>query len=975
MPPSPPSARSASVEWIVEAVSAFGAAVTARTQTGVGEPEEQLRGPVETLLGQVGAALGLDVFPVGETPLVELSSRPDYGLFVDGVVVGYLELKAPGKGAVPQAYRGPDRRQWERLRALPNLAYTDGNNWAVYRFGEPVGRVVSCQGDVRSAGASLRVDVQAFKALMSDFLLWAPTPPRTARGLADSIAGLCRLLRDEVTATLAVEARAPAGSRRPFTELAEDWRDLLFPGASDERFADSYAQTITFALLLARAEGADLTSADLNHIGQTLGARHSLLGRALQVLTDDATLKQVLISLTALTRVIAAVDWSRLEERSGDPWRYFYEHFLAVYDPRLREDAGAYYTPADVVDTQVRLVDELLKVRLGCRLGFADPEVVTLDPAMGTGAYLIDVIDRGAKTAVELGAGLVDSAVRDMARRLVGFELMTGPYAVAEVLVRSALRRHGADEGLRLHLTDTLADPWVEEGRLGGVYEPIARSRRDANEIKKHTPVLVCLGNPPYDRHRSSERTGGWVRWGDQARGERPIFDDFRSADRDVNLYAVNLYNLYVYFWRWALWKVFEAHPEQPRGVVSFITAASFTDGPGFAEMRAHMRRVADEIWVVDLSPEGHQPDVPTRVFTGVQVPVCITILVRYGDPRPDEPAEVHTITFGGLREEKFERLQGLSLDDTGWQRCGREWRDPFTARSGADWQACPTLLELLPWHSPGVKTERTWVIGPQAEILRARWRRLAAAPVSERGELLKTNRNRTIDSTPRPLPGYGDLATPMPPLGQDERADTATPGGAVRIPLLRPAMDPGRSPAHVPGPARPVVGRRAHAAVPRHPARQPGDRRTRSGRVGPHPRHASLSGIVRWCGPATLAGRPRANPERRARAARAPRHHLRGPGHARAVPRLPRRGRRPSRLHPPVRARAAHARAAGPSERVKMRCTVAGGGGRPRMLPTSAASSARLNRASSTCSRCQLRSSSARAVRRGCWGWSSSLR
>jgi hypothetical protein len=775
MPPSPPSAQSASVEWIVEAVSAFGAAVTARTQTGVGEPEEQLRGPVETLLGQVGTALGLEVFPVGETPLVELSSRPDYGLFVNGVVVGYLELKAPGKGAVPQAYRGPDRQQWKRLRALPNLAYTDGNNWAVYRFGEPVGQVVTCQGDVRSAGASLRVDVQAFKTLIADFLLWAPTPPRTARGLADSIAGLCRLLRDEVTATLTVEARAPAESRRPFTELAEDWRDLLFPGASDERFADSYAQTITFALLLARAEGADLTSADLNHIGQTLGARHSLLGRALQVLTDDATLKQVLISLTALTRVIAAVDWSRLEERSGDPWRYFYEHFLAVYDPRLREDAGAYYTPADVVDTQVRLIDELLKVRLGCRLGFADPEVVTLDPAMGTGAYLIDVIDRGAKTAVELGAGLVDSAVRDMARRLVGFELMTGPYAVAEVLVRSALRRHDADEGLRLHLTDTLADPWVEEGRLGGVYEPIARSRRDANEIKKHTPVLVCLGNPPYDRHRSSERTGGWVRWGDQARGERPIFDDFRSTDRDVNLYAVNLYNLYVYFWRWALWKVFEAHPEQPRGVVSFITAASFTDGPGFAEMRAHMRRVADEIWVVDLSPEGHQPDVPTRVFTGVQVPVCITILVRYGDPRPDEPAEVHTITFGGLREEKFERLQGLSLDDTGWQHCGREWRDPFTARSGADWQACPTLLELLPWHSPGVKTERTWVIGPQAEILRARLRRLFAAPASERGELLKTNRNRTIHSTPRPVPGYGDLTTPMPPLAS-ATAETPPP-------------------------------------------------------------------------------------------------------------------------------------------------------------------------------------------------------
>jgi hypothetical protein len=90
----------------------------------------------------------------------------------------------------------------------------------------------------------------------------------------------------------------------------------------------------------------------------------------------------------------------------------------------------------------------------------------------------------------------VDATVRDMARRLIGFELMTGPYAVAEVLVGGALRRHDADEGLRLHLTDTLADPWVEEGRLGGVYEPIARSRRDAKEIKKHTPSWSAWATP-----------------------------------------------------------------------------------------------------------------------------------------------------------------------------------------------------------------------------------------------------------------------------------------------------------------------------------------------------------------------------------------------------------------------------------------------------------------------------------------------
>ena len=155
------------------------------------------------------------------------------------------------------------------------------------------------------------------------------------------------------------------------------------------QFADAYAQTVTFALLLGRSEGA--TGAfTLESAEAALAAQHSLLARALQVLTDPSARADIDASLDLLLRIIAVVPPTVLAA-PGDPWLYFYEDFLAAYDPKLRKDAGVYYTPVEVVRAQVRLIDDLLVHRLGKPLGFADAGVVTLDPAVGTGTYLLGV--------------------------------------------------------------------------------------------------------------------------------------------------------------------------------------------------------------------------------------------------------------------------------------------------------------------------------------------------------------------------------------------------------------------------------------------------------------------------------------------------------------------------------------------------------------------------------------------------------
>ena len=750
------------------AVAQFGATVTPRFATGiVGEPEDKLRGPIETLMESYGTALGLRVTPGGEAHLANLGIRSDFGIHVDGVLTGHLEAKSPGKGVDVDLFRGHDLEQWEKSKSLPNLLYSDGNSWALYRQGERIGQIITLVGDIRSSGNQLRPVDEGLARLLADFLDWEPTAPSSAAELARTAAGLCRLLRDEVLDVLRAEAKLAAETDRLFSNLAAEWRDLLFPGADDEQFADSYAQTVTFALLMARSEAIDLSDLDL--ASKRLGRQHALLGRALQVLADDQVRSRVSRSLEILQRVLSVVDWAVLTSgqlvlpglaaTSGhvaSPWLYFYEDFLAVYDSRLRQEAGAYYTPREVVGAQTRLADDLLRTRLGRKLGFASEDVVVLDPAMGTGSYMVAAIDRAAEAAkAREGDGAVPARLGELVSRLIGFEIMTGPYAVAELQVSEALRLWGVDarKDLRLHLADTLSDPYLEDVHLGGMYEPIARSRRAADKVKTEEEVLVCIGNPPYGRHRSGSGIGGWVRFGHPEAGQSAILEDFVADDIKPG-HLANIYNLYVYFWRWALWKVFEAHPAAASGVVAFITASSFLAGPGFAAMRAHIRRVTDEVWVIDLGGEGHGSRHQQNVFP-IQTPVAITLCLKRPKQRPAKTSVVRYARLTGTREEKLDRLARIAkLSDLSWQETSTGWRDPFTPIQSADWTAFPLLFDLFPWRAPGVKAKRTWPIAPLPAVLRRRWQAFEDAPRDTRADLFKEDVHRTLGTVADPLPG-----------------------------------------------------------------------------------------------------------------------------------------------------------------------------------------------------------------------------
>ncbi len=264
--------------------------------------------------------------------------------------------------------------------------------------------------------------------------------------------------------------------------------------------------------------------------------------------------------------------------------------------------------------------------------------------------------------------------------------------------------------------------------------------------------MIVCLGNPPYDRHqaadpRNKSRTGGWVRWGDPDSPDEPILNAFlvpaKKAGHGVDI--KNLCNLYVYFWRWALWKVFERNSSSP-GIVSFISASSYIDGDAFVGMREQMRRLCDEIWIIDLGGEGRGTRRSDNVFA-IQTPVCIGVMVRYGALRNDRPAQAHFARIEGTREEKLTQLGRVkAFADLKWEQCPDGWQDPLRPVGSGMFYNWPLLTDLLPWQHSGAQFKRIWPIAPSEEVLRQRWRALMKS--SDRAALFKETRDRKVTRT-----------------------------------------------------------------------------------------------------------------------------------------------------------------------------------------------------------------------------------
>lgn len=729
------------------------------------QPEDQLKPAVTNLLISIGQQTQKQVKVRTEAHPHDVNGRPDLGVAISNLLCGFVELKAPGLGSNPSKLKGDqNKKQWENFKSIPNLIYTDGNEWSLYRTGKQVGPTIKFDGDITEDGitAVSPENANSLNVLLQDFLSWEPLVPHGPRELAQYLAPLTRFLRQEVELSLKDEGSA-------ISLLAKEWRSYLFPEADNHQFTDAYAQSLTYALLLARISGAKDLSPET--AATVLDKGNGLLATTLRILAHQEARQEVSVGYGMLERSLVALDPAKILKRAPDLWLYFYEDFLAAYDPKLRNDYGVYYTPVQVVRCQIRLVSELLRMTFGKKLSFADEGVTFLDPAVGTGTYLVSAMHHALNIVREhSGLGSVAGRASLMAKNMYAFEVLVGPYAVAHLRLTQEILSEGGSlpsGRLQVYLADTLESPFTTPtGSLDLAHKPLVEERKRARAVKDKLNILVCIGNPPYDRQTIeaddtvTQRKGGWVRFGDQGQQGSPIFEDFlepaRKAGNGVHL--KNIYNDYAYFWRWALWKLFEH--QNTGGIVSFVTASSYLAGPGFVGMREVMRKTFDKLWIINLEGDNLGARKTENVFN-IQTPVAIAIGICKGKSNRDSPATVQYTKLTGTRLEKLETLNGIeAFAHLKWQNCRTGWQDTFLPAGTGDYFSWPSLTDVFPWQHSGAQFKRRWPIGVTQEVLHDRWVSFLSLDAPSRRHAFYETRDRKVKKVySNTLPGADQIS------------------------------------------------------------------------------------------------------------------------------------------------------------------------------------------------------------------------
>ena len=698
------------------------------------------------------------------------------------MLVGHVELKAPSKSIDPATFtkKSHEYKQWQKLKNLPNLLYTNGREWRLYRYGELVPVTTSGhESEIAYIHTSDFVKhkgpftaTPSLQGILQSFLFWEPNPITSADKLVKTLAPLAVLLREEILLGLTAQKKVHEAAKKRAKDqehdepvppsligLRTDWRETLSPGATDEEFADSFAQTVVFALVVAISEGLELDINTLHYMANRLKSNHGLLGNALNLLTDhldeDSALHNV---LAIIVRVLSVTSWKHISGGKADVYLHLYEHFLSIYDPEQRKKTGSYYTPVEVVDQMVRLTDQALRQYLNKPHGFADKGVSVIDPAMGTGTYPLAVL-RAVAHDENLDPGDRSDALTRLAKNLYGFELQSGPFSVAELRISETLRGLGGElpeEGLNLYVTNTLGNPKARNRPMtGNTLRLLADQSNRANRVKREVPIQVCIGNPPYKD--KAEGKGGWIEDGGSA--EKPLLDDFRAAGRGKYEYVLK--NLYVYFWRWAFWKVFENSRRDfedtlnRAGVVCFITADGYLGGPGFSGMREYIRRKSSRGWIINVTPEGKRPPQKNAVFA-IETPVTIALFVREPDTDENTPADLKYIALHGTFQQKMEALAKLDLRSPEFTDVRSGWSDKFMPITVGDWDSYPELPDFYASRFPGVKPNKTWVYAPSESVLQERWHELVEGnDLDIRAERFKETRDTGITVGKKPLPGH----------------------------------------------------------------------------------------------------------------------------------------------------------------------------------------------------------------------------
>lgn len=622
-------------------------------------------------------------------PKRQSCGAPDYILTKKDIPVGFIEAKDIGDKDLDGTKKTGNKEQFDRYKAsLNNLIFTDYINFHLYREGEFVTKISIAE--ITDKGIKpLPENFATFENLIKDFCAHIGQTIKSPKKLAKMMAGKARLLSDVIGNALTSDEENQENSTLKDQMLA--FKQILIHDITPQGFADVYAQTIAYGMFAARLHDPTLDNFSRQEAAELIPKSNPFLRKLFGYIAGPDIDDRIKWIVENLAEIFLACNVEEILKNYGkstkmeDPIIHFYETFLAEYDPKLRKARGVWYTPQPVVNFIVRAVDDILKTEFDLPQGLADTSKTTikvntqtadkrsatgykqmeqevhkvqiLDPATGTGTFLAEVIKHIHKK-FQGQQGIWSNYVEThLLPRLNGFELLMASYAMAHLKLDLLLTETGykptTNQRFRVYLTNSLEEHHQDTGTLFANW--LSTEANEANHIKRDTPVMCVIGNPPYAV--SSTNKNDWI---------QDLISDYK---KNLNERKINLDDDYIKFIRYGQHYI----DKNGSGVLAYISNNSFLDGITHRQMRKHLLESFDKIYILDLhgnsriketSPDG---SVDQNVFDIMQG-VSINIFVKNGNKSKNTLGKVFHSELYGKRDLKYKSLSEFDFDNVKWK-------------------------------------------------------------------------------------------------------------------------------------------------------------------------------------------------------------------------------------------------------------------------------------------------------------------
>lgn len=638
--------------------------------------EHTFRGDLQQLL----ESLVPDIRATNE-PKRQSCGAPDYILTKKEIPVGFIEAKDIGDKDLEGAKKTGNKEQFDRYKAsLNNLIFTDYLDFHLYIDGIFITKIAIAKIQ-NGTIVPLPNNFATFTNLIKDFSTHVGQTIKSSKKLAEMMAGKARLLSDVIGKALTSDETHNENST--LKDQMNAFKQILIHDITPKGFADVYAQTIAYGMFAARLHDPTLPTFSRQEAAELIPKSNPFLRKLFGYIAGPDIDDRIKWIVDSLVEIFLACNVEEILKNYGkstkmeDPIIHFYETFLSEYDPKLRKARGVWYTPAPVVNFIVRAVDDILKTEFDLPNGLADNsktkikvdvqgkkteqevhKVQILDPATGTGTFLAEVVKHIHKK-FEGQKGIWSNYVEThLLPRLNGFELLMASYAMAHLKLDLLLTETGykptTNQRFRVYLTNSLEEHHQDTGTLFANW--LSTEANEANHIKRDTPVMCVIGNPPYSGESSNK--GEWI---------MSLMEDYKKEPggkeklKEQNSKFIN--DDYVKFLRYGQHFI----EKNGSGILAFINPHGFLDNPTFRGMRWNLLKTYDKIYTIDLHGNAKKketaPDgsADINVFD-IEQGVSINIFVKTGKKKANELGKVFHYDLFGKREFKYDFLSENSL-------------------------------------------------------------------------------------------------------------------------------------------------------------------------------------------------------------------------------------------------------------------------------------------------------------------------